>query len=62
MSMTVLFPCSAQVQDFLSAVEAKLDAVELSALELRTNAEALRGFASRQQNEVHSHEMATVYI
>ena len=45
--------CSASnVQDFLSAIEAKLDAVELSALELRSNAETLRVFVARPQNEV----------
>jgi hypothetical protein len=45
--------CSAStVQDFLSAVEAKLDSVEIAALELRANAQAVRAFADRPQNEV----------
>lgn len=45
--------CSAStVQDFLAAVEAKLDSVEISALELRSSAEAVRIFAARPQNDV----------
>jgi hypothetical protein len=45
--------CSAStVQDFLSAVEAKLDSVEISALELRANAEMVRILSAHPRNEV----------